>query len=359
MPWKPLFKSAWAAKQMMASTGFSAWYPSERRMLIYAASRLTPQLHVLSEPGGRPKKLMSVRDAPSEVWFNPDTNKNYFVFGMDVDGNERYQLYRFNLSDKTYHQFTDGTSSNYAGYFDARGNLFAYASMQPEGGETCIYTVDPEHPESVKMIYQAKGSWGLGRWSPTANQILVWEGISPDENHLHILDIETGEMKNLFLEETEKVCYFSALWSKDSKSIYFVSNKDSEFQTVRHLDLSTGNVQPLTAHIPWDVDECIISPDGKYLALRINEDAVSVLYMLDTKTEKTWKAENLPDGLVGTIVFHPQRNEIGFTHVSPEGMASVYSYDVDSSELSRWTYNSSKDSNRLVVSNTLFAGLSF
>ncbi len=347
VPWKPLFKIAWAAKQMMASTGFVDWYPSERRMLIYAASRLTPQLHVLSDPGGQPKKLMSVRDTPSEVRFNPDANKNYFVFGMDVDGNERYQLYRFNLSDHTYHRFTDGSSRNYAGYFDARGNLFAYASMQLEGGETFIYTVDPEDPESEKMIYQAKGSWGLGRWSPAANQILVWEGISYEEDRLHILDVETGEMKNLFPNETDKIVHGAAVWYKDGKSIYFVSNKDSEFLTLRRLDLLTGNVRPLTAHIPWDVEECIVSPDGKYLALRINEDAVSALYLLDTETEKTWKVNGLPDGLVGKIAFHPQRNEIGFTNISPEGMASVYSYNVDANEVTRWTDNGSPDAGKL------------
>jgi dipeptidyl aminopeptidase/acylaminoacyl peptidase len=265
---------------------------------------------------------------------------------MDVDGDERYQLYRFNLSDNTYHQFTDDTSKNYPGYFDKRGNIFSYTSMKPEGGETCIYTIDQETPESKRMIYHAKGSWGLGHWSPAANQILVWEGISYEENRLHTLDVETGEMKDLFPKETEKVVYFSALWSKDGKSIYFVSNKDCEFMTLRHLDLLTGNVKLLTAHIPWDIEECISSPDGKYLALRINEDAVSVLYMFDTETEKTWKVENLPDGLVEAIFFHPQRNEIGFTNISPKGMTSVYSYNVDTNKVTKWTDSDSEDTDK-------------
>lgn len=347
VPWKPLVKSAGMVKQMTASTGFAAWYPSERRMLIYAASRFTPQLHVLSEPGGRRKKLIFLRDIPGYIQFNPDVNKNYFVFSMDVDGDERYQLYRFNLSDKTYHRFTDGNSRNYAGYFTSQGNLFAYVSMKPEGGETSIYTLDPEDPESQKIVYQAKGSWGLGRWSPTADQILVWEAISPDENHLHILDTETGIIKNCFPEEKCKVRYASAVWSKDGKSIYFVSNKDSEFLTLRRLDLLTRDVRLLTAHIPWDIEYFIQSPDGKYLAIRINEDAISTLYLLDTETEKTWKLNDLPDGLVDTIDFHPQHNEIGFTNISHEGMASVCSYDVDANEVTRWTNIASGDADRL------------
>jgi len=347
VPWKPLFKTVSALKQILASTDFAAWYPSERRMLIHATSGLTPQLHVLSEPGGRPEKLMFLRDMGREIRFNPDTNKNYFVFSMDVNGDERYQLYRFNLSDRTYHRFTDGTSRNYAGYFDSQGNVFAYASMKLEGGTTSIYTVAPEDPESKKMIYQAKGIWELGRWSPTANQVLVWEHVSPNENHLYILDVDTGEMKNLFSKETSKVHYGSAVWNKDGKSIYFVSDKDREFMTLRHLDLPTGNVRPITAHIPWDVEDCIQSQDGNYLALTINEEAASTLYILDTQTQKTWKVDDLPDGLVVGIAFHPQRNEIGFTHVCSEGVESVYSYDVDSNKLSRWIYKGPDDADRL------------
>jgi len=342
VPWKPLFKNAWAAKQMIDSTSFAGWYPSERRMLIYPTWGLKPELHVLSDPRGRTKKLVSLGGMPQEVRFNPDANKNYFVFGMDVDGNERYQLYRFNLSNRTYHQFTDGTSRNYAGYFNARGNLFAYATLQPEGGETNIYTVDPEHPKSLKMIYKARDVWWRpGPWSPADSQILLWEGVSWEEDRLHILDVETGEIKNLFPNEPHKIIHggplWCALWSKDGKSIYFISNKDSEFLTLRRLDLLTGNVGLLTTHIPWDVEHFIQSPDGKYLAVRINEDAVSTLYLLDTETEKTCKVKNMPDGSIFGIAFRPQRNEIGFTHVSSEGIASVYSYDLDRAELNHWT----------------------
>jgi dipeptidyl aminopeptidase/acylaminoacyl peptidase len=347
VPWKPLFKGAGAIKRMMTSTSFAAWYPPERRMLIYAASRFTPQLHVLLEPGGQPEKLMSLRDMPLQVRFNPDPNKNYFVFSMDVDGDERYQLYRFNLSDKTYHRFTDGSSRNYSGCFDASGNLFAYTSTGGDRRETYVYIVDLADAESKRMIYQGQGVWWLGRWSPAGNEILLWEGISPGEHRLHVLDVTTGEIKDCLAEETGKVRHVSAVWSKDGKSIYFVSDKESEFLTLRRLDLSTGNVRPLTAHIAWDVEQCIISPDGNYLALKINEDGFSTLHLLDTKTEEIWKVSDLSDGLIEGIAFHPRHNEVAFTHICPEGIASVYSYNMDSKELTRWTDTDSEDTDTL------------
>jgi Tol biopolymer transport system component len=236
VPWKPLLQASRMVKQIRSSKGFAAWFPSDRRMLIYAASRLTPQLHVLSEPAGQPKKLMSVRDMPQEIRFNPDANKNYFVFSMDVDGNERYQLYRFNLSDNTYYQFTDGNSINIGGYFNARGDLFAYISSRSLGHETDIHIIDPTHPEGEKIVYQARRDFRAGCWSPAGNQILVREYISSEKSRLHILDLETGEMKELFPKETSNVYYGSAVWSKDGKSIYFVSDKDSEFWILKHLD---------------------------------------------------------------------------------------------------------------------------
>lgn len=348
VPWKPLFESVSVLKQVSAWTYFGAWYPSERRMLIYASSRMTPQLHVLSEPGGQLDKLMFFRNIPQEIRFNPDANKGYFVLSMDVDGDEHYQLYRFNLSDSTYHLLTDGSSTNEPGYFNQQGDSFAYISSQYLGRETDIHIIDPAHPESEKIVYQAKRDFRVGRWSPAGNQILVSELISTEESRLNILDIETGEMKDLFPNETSKVTYGSADWSKDGKSIYFISDKDSEFLTLRCVDLSTGDVRPLTAHIPWDIEDCIISPEGNYLALKINEDGFSTLYVLDIQTQKTWKVDNLPLGMVMDIAFHPQRNEIGFTHIcSSEGIGGVYSYDVNSSKLSRWMYKGSENADRL------------
>jgi len=347
VPWRPVFKTFSAMKRMMTPTMFAAWYPSERRMLIYASSRLTLQPHVLSEPGGQPEKPIFLPNIPEEIWFNPDANKNYFVFSMDVDGDERYQLYRFNLSDQTYHLFTDGSSTNVPGYFNREGDSFAYISSQYLGRETDIHIIDPAHPESEKVVYQAKRDFRVGYFSPAGNQLLVSELISKDESRLHILDIETGEMKDLFPNETSKVTYGSAVWSKDGKSIYFISDKDSEFMTLRCVDLSTGNVRTLTAHIQWDVEECVQSPDGNYLALTINEDALLTLYILDTQTEKTWKVADLPYGMVQWTDFHPQRNEIGFTHFDSENRASIYSYDVDSSKLSCWMHKGSKDADRL------------
>ena len=347
VPWKPLFKSASTLKQMLTSAQFAAWYPPERRMLIYASSRLAPQPHILSEPAGQPEKLTSLPGMPWYIHFHPDANERYFVFCMDPNGNESYQLYRFDLSDRTYHQFTDSSSTNRPGYFNHQGDSFAYISSRSLGHETDIHIIDPAHPESDKIIYQAKRDLRVGDWSPAGNQLLVSELISEDEKRLHILDVETGEMKDLFPNETSKVTYDLGIWSKDGKSIYFVSDKDSDFLTLRCLDLSTGNVHPLTAHIRWNIEECVQSPDGNYLALTINEDAISTLYILDTKTEKTWKLDDLPFGFVQEIAFHPQRNEIGFTHFDSEARASIYSYDVDSNKPSRWLHKESEGVDKL------------
>ena len=70
--------------------------------------------------------------------------------------------------------------------------------------------------------YQAKRDFRVGHFSPAGNQLLVSELISTDESRLHILDVDTGELKDLFPNETSKVTYGSAVWSKDGKNIYFM-----------------------------------------------------------------------------------------------------------------------------------------
>ena len=134
------------------------------------------------------------------------------------------------------------------------------------------------------------GGWEVLDWYPDDNEHLVMEEISANETYLWLVDSSGGE-KTLLTPKggTEKIAYGGAKFSKDGKGIYVTTDKDSEFQRLAYVDLGSKKYTYLTSHIPWDVEGFDITPDGATIAFTTNEDGLSVLHLLDTKTEKEKK----------------------------------------------------------------------
>ena len=87
------------------------------------------------------------------------------------------------------------------------------------------------------------------------------------------------------------------------------------------------------------MDEFDLSPDGKTLAFVSNEEGIGRLHLLDTETCKEKTAPNLPVGVVSEIKWHPGGRELGFSFTSARFPSDVYSYDIQTGKLERWTFS--------------------
>jgi len=68
------------------------------------------------------------------------------------------------------------------------------------------------------------------------------------------------------------VTYGAAQFSKDGRGIYVTTDRDSEFQRLAYLDLTTHQYTVLTDYIKWDIQDFKLSPDGEMIALQSNEE---------------------------------------------------------------------------------------
>jgi len=70
----------------------SDWHPVKREMLIATRFADTPQLHLVSMPGGERQQLTFFTDSVGGGRFHPNGG-DYLVFAKDVGGGEWFQLY--------------------------------------------------------------------------------------------------------------------------------------------------------------------------------------------------------------------------------------------------------------------------
>ena len=325
--------------QNIRGASFSSWHPSRREMLISTRFADTSQVHYLRSPGGYRRQMTFFREPVAGARFTPQPGKNWFLFGMDEGGSEFYQIYRFDIASGGYQMLTDGKSLNGPGPFSNKGDRLAFTSTRRNGRDFDIYVMAPERPATTKLIYQAAGAWPPLDWSPDDRRLLVMRYISANETSLHALDLASGKMELLLPEEKQKAAYGAALWSKDGKGVYLTSDRQSEFQRLWRLDLASRQLTSLTDHIPWDIEDIDLTSDGSLVAFTANEDGVSKLHLLDTATGKERAGPKLPVGQVFGLQFHKTLKELALVLVSARSPADVYSYNLESGKLTRWTYS--------------------
>jgi len=182
------------------------------------------------------------------------------------------------------------------------------------------------------------GGWEALDWSPDDRQILVQQEISVNESYLWLVNAANGE-KALLTPKTEgaKVAYSAGQFSKDGKGIYVATDKDSEFQRLAYLDLTSKQHTYLTSRIPWDIEEFDLSDDGSKIALVTNEAGLGVLHLLDTRSRKELPLPKLPPGNVGGVAWHRNNRDLGFDLVSARAPLDVYGLDVSTGKIERWT----------------------
>src|SRR5713101_2907846 len=324
------------------SASLSDWHPTKHEMLIATRFAETAQLHLVAMPGGARQQLTFYPDAVLSGRFHPNGG-DYLVFSKDIGGGEWYQLYRYDVKTGDVTLLTDDKSRNLMGPWSSSGDQIAYTSTRRTGKDTDLWVTNPSDPKTDHLLTQlAGGGWQPLDWSPDDKKILLEEELSINESYLWLVDATTGEKKELTPRNTtEKVSYGEGRFSKDGKGIYVTTDKDSEFHRLAYIDLGTKQPNYLTTSIHWDVESFDLTQDGKMLAFVTNEEGVSVLRVRDTTNGKEMPLPKLPTGVMGAVRWHRNGHELGFSLNNARGPGDVYSLDLASGKVERWTTSES------------------
>jgi dipeptidyl aminopeptidase/acylaminoacyl peptidase len=320
----------------------SSWHPTKREMLISTQFGETAQLHYLKFPGGARTQLTFFSDEIVGGTFRPKTG-NCFVFRKDTDGDQFYQINRYDISTGDVTPLTVGHFRNEAPVWSNSGDLLIYGSNRRNEKDMDLWVMNPLDPKSNKMVAQLEGGfWTPFDWSPDDRKVLAYQHISASKSNLWVIDAKTGS-KTLITpqEENENVAHWFGQFSKDGKGVYVSTDRDSEFQRIAYIDLATKHYTFLTERIRADVDEFDLSPDGNTLAFVTNEDGLGRLHLLDTRTRQERPVPDLPVGVVYGIRWSPKGSELGYGFSSARYPDDVYSLNIQTEKVERWTFSES------------------
>jgi len=318
------------------SAGVFSWHPQRREMLIGTRFADTVQVHEVKMPGGARTQLTFFSDRVSGASYHPH-NGDYFVFSKDIGGGEWYQLYRYGISSREIALLTDGKSRNLGAVWANRGNLLAYSSTRRNRTDLDFYVMDPANKVTDKLLTQNQGGgWQIADWSPDDQTLLAVEEVSVNQSYLYLVDAARGQKRLLTPKGTNQIAYSPIGFSADGHGIYVTSDRDSEFQRIAYIDLSTLQPKYLTSH-SWDVESAQLSHNRKILAYTVNENGLSKLHVFDLATGKLRATPKLPSGVIGGLVWHENNRDLAFSMNSAHSPLDAFSVDVDSGKVERWT----------------------
>ncbi len=320
------------------TAAFQDWAPAGREVVFLSRATDTNQLFLASSPGAERRQVTDLKDRVGGARVRP--GRPEVLISTDEGGAENYQATLLDLNSSKSRRLTDGKSRNLGARWSDDGKFLAWSSNARNGKDEDLWILEPDSPAPARLFKEVQGSWSVADWSPDGRKVAAVETISANESRVYVVDVATGETTSANVQpadDREPIARTDVRFAKDGASLYWTSDVGTEFLRLIRHDLATKVETDLTPMIHWDVESYDIADDGRTLVLTSNEGGIARVHVLDAATGKGLAAPVLPAGLIGGLKFRKGTREFGFSFSSARNQADVYSYDLDSGKLQRWT----------------------
>jgi len=254
----------------------------------------TSQIYLTSIRGGDIEQLTFYDEPLSFASFSP--TKNEIIFGMGKGGDERTQLFLFDVSPKSIRAITNKPDFIYRwGGWSRDGKFITYSSNERNGIDFDVYVMDLE--SGVTRMAFDQGGWcdSLG-FSPTGKKIIVRKQHTFLHHDLYLIDLDNGEIE-LLTHHEDKAEYGNPRWLPDEKGFFFITNEGRDLIGLSFYDIKKKE-RKYVINPNWDLDGISLTLDGKYLAVILNEEGYGKLTIYETDSLKPIKNQSFPLGMI-------------------------------------------------------------
>jgi dipeptidyl aminopeptidase/acylaminoacyl peptidase len=309
----------WAGKALLVGTRFAE----------------ASQVHRLKQAMGA-REQITFFDEPILAVYTTPANEGGFLYSKDVGGSEFYQLFYFDWATASHRLLTDGNSRYGSVVWSSGGDAFAYYTTERNGRSRDVHIQRLADGQVTVALEEEEGAYSPLDFSPADDRLLVSRYLSINESRLYEIDLATGERRPL-LDEDLSVAIGMASYDADGSGVYFTSDLGAEFVRLHHLDLASGEIEVLTADVPWNVEGFALSPDGQRLALVINEEGFSRLVVWQLPGHRPLALPELPAGVITALQFSADSQNVALSLAAPTAPADIWTLSLEARLLARWT----------------------
>jgi len=253
------------------------------------------------------------------------------LYAADREGDEREAYWFISVDGKRERQILgfDGAFRVF-GSFNDDGSRIVYSSSLRNGIDFDIYVADVATGES-QLVHKGRFGYFTDSWQPGGSLVLVREIRGEDGNDLHLLDVDSGQIRTLFAPEVHAY-YGDFAWRRDGSGFYLVTNHEREHLAVAHYFLATGELEIVEEANGWDIDGVALSPCGLHLVWTVNEGGWSRLKARDLSTGRPLAVPELPRG-VYSIRFAHAALVLAIRVSGPDEPGAVWTWNLETQQL--------------------------
>jgi dipeptidyl aminopeptidase/acylaminoacyl peptidase len=311
--------------------------PDGEQILIGTRFGTTRQMHLVDHPRGDRFQLTFSDEPVATARFLPGEPR-IILYTQDVGGAESFQILGLDLRTGRTTLLTDGKSRHTALQLSRDGTRAAFSSNARNGRDTDVYLGQPRDLVHARRLTEEAGTLRAGEFSPDGAQLLAVRYRAVSDADLLLFEVASGKRRQLTPAKVSGSVRH-ARFSADGKSVYVVTDRFGDVDELYRLDLAAPEAAPvpLTRSLRWNVEQLAVSRDGTRLALTVNEDGRSALYLCDPKTGALERRQ-LPAGVVSSLQFPEARSDRLLIDLgTPRTPGDVYHLDLATGELVRWT----------------------
>jgi len=268
------------------------WSSDSKRIVFESTKDGKSAIYTISADGSNLRRLTDNQTAAGQPRWSRDGKM--IVFYSERDGH--LQLYVMKSDGSAQRRLTEGKDLDYLPDFSPKGDSVVFQSRKERTGIAHdIYLIRADGTNRTR-ITDEKNGYTSPKWSPDGKKILFERAIVTKKYYRDLSREEMGQMKNsteIFVMDKDGSNLKNLTnngaedstpqWSKNGKTIYFMSRRDGSANVYAMNADGTKVRQIADGKI---VTNPFISPDEKFFAYTRESEGKWGLYIYEIKTGK-------------------------------------------------------------------------
>jgi dipeptidyl aminopeptidase/acylaminoacyl peptidase len=331
--------------QNVRSASFLDWTRKGDSMYVRTRFGEVSQVHQVYAAGGTRQQLTWFQEPVGQVLRRERSSE--LAFTMDEGGGELDQIFLFEPRTAETRILTDGQSRNRMIRWSEDGEMLAFQSTRRNGRSNDLWIMQPDRADSSELLMEAdEGTWlGPADFSSNRKYLLVQQFVRVVDSRIYLLDLDDRSVRLVAGSVENPSANRAISFDHRGKGFFFITN-----QRGRAAELAWQSIDPesvpefITAGIPWDVSEFAVSDDGLRGAFVTNENGVSRVYLLDTRSRRFSLIKNIPLGVISGLKFSPDNRHMAMNLSTAQTPSDVFVLKMGRSAksiktMTRWTFS--------------------
>ncbi len=187
--------------------------------------------------------------------------------------------------------------------------MLAWSRATKGSAEYSIYVADPVRRAQREERVSRGGLDRVPTTSPRTTRRCCSRAASPIASRSCSCSISRPARRRRSRRRPARFCTRTRASSRDGRSVYAISTKDSDFGRLVQIDIASGKDTVLTPDLKWDVETFTLSDDDRLLAYAVNEDGFSNVVVRDLVTRRALPQPQLPRGVLQNMAFSPDKTQ--------------------------------------------------